>query len=124
MNRIITGIGILLSLVLLSVCSLWILHARTQQFSSHIQNVAETFAADGEKALAAFDELSEEWEHFHDIAGMFVDGRKLDDIRLSIAVLRQMIAEEHPDALAELARIRELAEAIFREELPDLWHIL
>lgn len=125
MNRIITGIGILLLLIVLGVGSLWMLRHHTQQFAAYTQTVAEEFsAADTEKTLEAYDRLSEEWEQFHDIAGVFVNGKKLDDIHRSLAGLGQMIAEEHPDVLTELARIKELTETLFREELPDLWHIL
>lgn len=125
MNRCVISIGILIALVALCVSSLLLLHRRSDRFVEQTQAVAQEFAAaEKERALSAYDELLEEWDHFRDIAGVFVDGSKLDSIRKILAGLRPLIEAQHPEVPSELARIRGLVEDVFREELPDWWHIL
>lgn len=125
MKRCIVGISILLSLVVLCAGSLLVLHREARSLAAETQQLAEMVnTIETETVLTAYDALLEKWERFHDVAGIFVEGEKLDVIRRSLAGLRPMLKAGLPDALAELARIRELAEDVFREELPDIWHIL
>ncbi len=125
MNRCVISLGILISLIVLSVSSLFILHHQSDQFTEQVEAVKQTLISDEtERTLAVYDELMEEWERFHDVAGVFVDGTKLDPIRKLLAGLRPLIEAEHPEVLSELERIQGLVEDVFKEEMPDLWHIL
>jgi hypothetical protein len=77
-----------------------------------------------EQALAALEDLEKEWEHFHRVAGLFVDGEKLDPMREILSGLRPLISQEHAEVPAELRRLRNLTVSIYEEEVPVVWHIL
>ena len=125
MNRCVISFGILTLLIVLSVSSLFILYHRSDRFTEQVEAVKQTIISDEtERTLAVYDELMEEWEHFRDVAGVFVDGTKLDPIRKLLVGLRPLIEAEHSEVLSELERIRGLAEDVFTEEIPDFWHIL
>lgn len=125
MNRCRISLAILISLVVLCASALFVLRWQSGKLTERTEAIAQAVeGGNTEQALAGYDKLMEEWEHFHDITGVFVDGTKLDPIRQLLAGLRPLIEAEHPEVLSELERIRELAQDVFTEELPDLWHIL
>ncbi len=125
MNRLKITIGILLLLTALCVTSLITIHRQCERFSAQTQEIIDCISeGDTEGAVAECDELLEMWEKFHDTTGIFIDGERLDPIREILAGLPALVAEAHPDLMNRLETLRTLAEDLFLEELPDLWHIL
>ena len=125
MSRFLTSIGILLALTVLSVTSLFLLRNECSRYMHLTDQTAAAFErGDTQAALAEFDRLESDWQHFHDVAGVFVDGSKLDAIYSHIIVLRPMLEEGYPEASAELDCIRLLTRGLYEEELPLFWHIL
>jgi hypothetical protein len=125
MRRFLTSILILTALTLLSVCSLRILRDECRRYAGTASVIESAFSAgDTQAALAGCTRLEDEWTHFHDITGLFVDGGKLDAIYSHITPLRSLLEQNDPLALSELASIRLLTEGLYAEELPVLWHIL
>ena len=102
MNRCITSICILAALVALCIVSQCSLRAESRQFAEMTASV-EAAVADGDtpEALRRFDRLAAQWEEFHSVAGLFVNGDHLDPIREHLTGLRPLIAAE-----------------------PEIWHIL
>lgn len=125
MKRCSACIGLLAGLIVLCITSLFVIHAQCRRYTA----LAETVAAAVESgntadALEKFDTLDAGWDNFHDICGLFVDGKKLDPIRDQLSELRPLIASEHPEAASGLEKLHKLIEGIFEEEIPALWHIL
>ncbi len=125
MNRCKISLCILAALVLLCTVSLPIIHTQCKTLQAGVERV-ETAVEAGDTALALteFGRLEAEWEQFHKITGLFVDGEKFDPIREVLHGLRPLIEAEHPEAMSELERLRGLAESIYEEELPDWSHLL
>ncbi len=125
MNRCITSICILAALVALCIVSQCSLRAESRQFAEMTASV-EAAVADGDtpEALRRFDRLAAQWEEFHSVAGLFVNGDHLDPIREHLTGLRPLIAAEHPEVLSHLTCLRQLAWDIYEEETPEIWHIL
>ena len=125
MSRFLTSIGILLTLTVLSVFSLLLLHSECAHYTQLTEAVtAACTAGDTATALACFDTMEEEWEHFHDVTGIFVDGGKLDAIYSHITPLRPLLEQGDPYALSELESIRLLTQGLYEEEMPLFWHIM
>lgn len=125
MKRCKASVWILLSLILLCIVSLIVLRQQCMNYL-YLTNAVETAVDQGntEQALSAFDELEQQWQQYHDITGIFVNGDELDAVRQILCGLRPLLENEHPEAKSELQKIRYLIESIYQEELPELWHIL
>lgn len=124
MKRCIISFCVLLGLVGLCVASQIMLYRESRAFAALTVSVEEAVqAGDRDEALRRLEKLEAQWEGFHNVTGLFVDGTKLDPIRERLAEVRPLIAEAHPTALPELACIRQLAEGIAEEEVPEIWHI-
>ena len=125
MSRFVTSIVILVMLTALSVVSLRMLRNECRQYTALADETAAAFAAgDIPAALACCDRMEAEWAHFHDVAGLFVDGGKLDAIYAHLVPLRPLLEQSDPYVYAELESIRMLTEGLYEEELPALPHIL
>lgn len=124
MKRCIISLCVLIGLVGLCVASQLLLYRESRSFAALTGAVEDAVqAGDRDEALRRLERLEEQWEGFHNVTGLFVDGIKLDPIRERLAEVRPLIEESHPTALPELACIRALAEGIAEEELPEIWHI-
>ncbi len=125
MNRCKISIGVLLALVLLCICSLLVLRWQCHTFAGRVDAVTEAVEEGNiREALEAYDGLYTQWEQFHDVAGLFVSGTKLDPMYEILTGLRPLIVQQHPEVTAELERLRGLTEGILAEEMPSVWHIL
>ena len=125
MNRLKISAGILLLLGILCVTGLFTLQRQCGKFAAQTEIIMESVkAGDMEKAEKECGELLVLWEEFHDRTGIFIDGERLDPIRELLAGLPALIEAEHPEVMSHLEALRTLAEDLFLEELPDLWHIL
>lgn len=125
MRRVILSLSILLSLIVLCVLSLTALRSECTWYENLTQStIYAASRGDTEAALERFDALQANWEEFHDLTGLFVDGAKLDAIYERLVGLRVMLEQQHPSSLSELEAIRQLIEGIYEEELPKLWHIM
>ena len=125
MKRVRASACILLVLMLVSIASLLWLRAESREYAMLAKACSDAYAAgDIPAALERCETLTEEWEQFHSIAGLFVDGDKLDPIRETLSGLRPLIAAGHPDAAADLARLRIMLRELYEEETPEFWHIL
>lgn len=125
MRRCIASLSILLSLILLCIISLVALKSECSWYAGLVEKTAFAISqGETETALSRFDAMEAHWEDFHNIAGLFVDGEKLDAVYERMVSLRPLIASEHPQVSAELEGIRRLIESIYEEEQPLLWHIL
>lgn len=125
MNRLKISMTILAILVVTSVTALFIQYSQCEGFSQQAEIVMDSVeAGDTARALTECGVLLEQWEKFHDMTGLFVDGDRLDAVREILAGLPALIAAEHPEVLSRLEALQSLAEDIFREEIPDVWHIL
>ena len=125
MKRFITSICILLGLLMLSVCSLFILRQECHAYTALAEETAAAYArGDINTALEVYDRMTASWKHFHDITGLFVDGGKLDAIYAHIIPLRPLLEQQCPEAAGELAGIILLTHGLYEEELPILPHIL
>ncbi len=125
MNRLKISFSILALLAVLCITGLVTVHRQCTAFDAQVQQVMDAAAGnDTEAALAEFDALYAQWEKFHDWTGLFVDGEQLDHIRGELAGLRALIEAEHPEVMARLEALGTLIKELFREEVPELWHIL
>lgn len=125
MNRLKISLGILSLLVILCVCGLFIVRRQCDTLAERTEAIIQLVEAeDTAGALAACEELLEEWEHFHNMTGIFVDGSRLDPLRERMTELPALIAAKHPEVLSHLESLRMLTEDLFSEEIPDLAHIL
>ena len=124
MKRCGISLCVLIGLVVLCAVSQVLLYRESRAFAVLTVSVEEAVqAGDSAEALRRLERLEGQWEEFHNVTGLFVDGIKLDPIRERLAEVRPLIAENHPTALPELACIRLLAEGIAEEEVPEIWHI-
>ncbi len=125
MNRLKISAGILLLLGILCVTGLFTLQRQCGKFAAQTEIIMESVkAGDMKTAEKECGELLVLWEKFHDRTGIFIDGERLDPIRELLAGLPALIEAEHPEVMSHLEALRTLAEDLFLEELPDLWHIL
>lgn len=125
MKRCIVSLVILLTLSAVCISSLFIIHSECRKYVIIADAAALAVqSGDTEQALACCDALDTGWDRFHNICGLFISGTKLDPLREELAGLRQLIIMEHPEAVAELERLRRLIEGVYEEELPSPWHIL
>lgn len=125
MNRLKISIGILSLLVIQSAAGLFTVHRQCRRFTDRTDAIIRKVEAeDTAGALAACELLLEDWEQFHDLTGLFVDGSRLETLRERLAELPALIEAEHPEVLSDLETLRTLAEDLFRGEYPDLVHIL
>lgn len=125
MNRCKVSIWVLLSLILLCIFALIETQKQCAEYVYLVDAVTEAVnAGDTRQALSTFDELETQWEEYHNINGLFINGMELDSIREILSGLRPLIADEHPEVQSELRKIRYLIISMYEEELPELWHIL
>ena len=125
MRRCITSLCILLALIGLSVWSLSALHIACSRYAAMtVLTEQAVLNGDTARAIALYDSLEENWEDFHNLTGLFVDGGKLDAIRTRMLGLRPLIEQQHPEVTTQLEGIRVLTLGLYEEELPVLWHIL
>ena len=125
MKRCWICIGLLTGLLGMCIGSLLCLRAQCRQYASLTEEViANVQDGDTDAALLAFDTLEQNWDKFHDICGLFVNGEELNPIREVLTELRPLIAQEHPEAASCLEKLRQLVEGIYEEQLPVFWHIL
>ncbi len=125
MNRLKISFSILALLAVLCITGLVTVHRQCTAFDAQVQQVMDAAAGnDTEAALAEFDALYAQWEKFHDWTGLFVDAEQLDHIRGELAGLRALIEAEHPEVMARLEALGTLIKELFREEVPEIWHIL
>ena len=125
MNRLKISAGILLLLGILCVTGLFTLQRQCGKFAAQTEIIMESVkAGDMETAEKECGERLVLWEEVHDRTGIFIDGERLDPIRELLAGLPALIEAEHPEVMSHLEALRTLAEDLFLEELPDLWHIL
>ncbi len=125
MNRCKASVSILLGLILLCISSLLILKQKSMQYLSYLDTFQDAIMQDHtEQALSALDQLEQNWQSYHDITGIFVNGRELDSLRDLLSELRPMVLDHRPELFSEIARMRCLIQIIYEEELPVLWHIL
>ncbi len=125
MNRCALSLVILLMLSAVCIGSLFIIRSQCRKYVIMTDAAALAVqSGDKERALACCDALDNGWEEFHNVCGLFVTSTKLDPLREELAGLRQLILLEHPEAAAELERLRRLIEGVYEEEIPSPWHIL
>ncbi len=125
MKRCAVSLTILLTLMAVCISSLFIIRSECRKYVIMADAAALAVqSGDTKLALECCDALDTGWEEFHNVCGLFVSGTKLDPLRDELAGLRQLIVMEHPEATAELERLRRLIEGIYEEELPSPWHIL
>lgn len=125
MKRVWTSAGILVLLLILSVTSLLWLRAESRDYVMLAQSCSLAYEAEEtDDALALCETLTRRWERFHSIAGIFVDGARLDPIRETLSGLRPLIERKDPAAAADLARLRIMLRELYAEEVPVIWHIL
>lgn len=125
MNRLKISIGILLLLVILSSVGLLTIHRECSRFIDCTEEIIRCVEAeDMDGAMESCEKLLANWEHFHDVTGLFLDGSRLEGIRERLGELPALIKAEHPEVLSHLDALRMLAEDLFRGEFPDLGHIL
>lgn len=125
MNRCKVSVFVLLSLIFICIFSLFELHQQCENYLALTEQISEAFAlGDTSQALASFDELEQDWKHYHDISGIFVNGSELDSIREIMSGLRPMLEQQHPETASQLSRMKNLILSVYEEELPEIWHIL
>lgn len=125
MNRCKVSIWILLSLILLCMFSLAELQMQCREALALVGEIESAVEDNNtEQALLAFDNLEQDWKHYHDINGIFVNGSELDSIREIMSGLKPLIEDEHPEVRAELQKMKHLILSVYEEELPEIWHIL
>ena len=125
MKRCWICIGLLMGLLGLCMGSLLCLHTQCRQYASLTEQViAYVQDGDTDAALSAFDTMEQNWDNFHDICGLFVNGEELIPIREVMTELRPLIAQEHPEAASDLEKLRQLVKGIYEEQLPVSLHIL
>lgn len=125
MKRCTACIGILSGLILLSICSLFLVRWECRRFNAATEAVLEAVEANTTaEALRRLDTLNMKWESFHNLCGLFVNGEKLDPLRDVLSELEALIRQEHPEAVSSLERLKGLIEGIYEEEFPEIWHIL
>lgn len=125
MKRFCICSGLLAGLILLCVCSLFFIRSECHRFGSLAASVTEAVKAEHtDDALERFDTLQTEWERFHNVCGLFVNGEQLDPIRESLSELRPLIEQAHPEAISALERLEAEIAGIYEEEFPALWHIV
>ena len=125
MNHCKVSVYILLSLVLLCICSLMELQKQCQEYLLLVENVESAVNQDNTaQALTALDTLETHWESYHNINGIFVNGSELDSLREIMSGLRPLIIQNPPQADSEIQKMKNLILSIYEEELPEIWHIL
>ncbi|MBR1554906.1 MAG: DUF4363 family protein [Oscillospiraceae bacterium] len=125
MNRCKVSIWILLSLILLCMFSLAELQIQCREALALVEEIESAVDENNTgQALLAFDNLEQDWKHYHDINGIFVNGSELDSIREIMSGLKPLIEDEHPEVRAELQKMKHLILSVYEEELPEIWHIL
>lgn len=125
MKRCGVCLGILAGLIIICICSLLVIKQECDRFGTLAVSVSDSLAEGSTEAtLERFDTLQAEWESFHNVCGLFVNGQKLDPIRETLSELRPLIAQEHPEAVPAMERLKGLIESIYEEEFPAVWHIL
>ena len=125
MNRCKVSVWILLGLILLCMFSLAELQIQCREAIALVEKIESAVEEKNtEQALLAFADFAQDWEHYHDINGIFVNGSELDSIREIMAELKPLIEEERPEVRAGLSKIKHLILSVYEEELPEIWHIL
>lgn len=125
MNRCKVSLGILIAIIALCITGLFIVSWQCRSFGEQITAISDAVhTGDTQKALEEFDALQAQWKQFHNITGIFIDGSDLDTIKETLSGVRPMLETEHPEAPAELERLRSLVEGLYEEEFPEIWHIL
>ncbi len=125
MTRCKISIGILCGLILLCVCSLTLMQKQCEKLlflTDEIISAVES--GNTPEALVYFDQLEQNWNRYHEINGIFVNGTELNDLREILSGLRPLILQQHPEALSELQKMHSFILSLYEEELPELWHIL
>ncbi|MBE6875334.1 MAG: DUF4363 family protein [Ruminococcus sp.] len=125
MNRCKVSIWILLGLILLCMFSIAELQIQCREALALVAEIESAVDENNtEQALLAFDNLEQDWKHYHDINGVFVNGSELDSIREIMSGLKPLLEDEHPEVRAELQKMKHLILSVYEEELPEIWHIL
>ena len=125
MNRCKVSIWILLGLILLCMFSIAELQMQCREALALVAEIESAVDENNtEQALLAFDNLEQDWKHYHDINGVFVNGSELDSIREIMSGLKPLLEDEHPEVRAELQKMKHLILSVYEEELPEIWHIL
>ncbi|MDE6777691.1 MAG: DUF4363 family protein [Oscillospiraceae bacterium] len=125
MNRCKVSLGILISLILLCIFSLVTLKNQEKNYLAIIDKLEQSLETGStEQALLICDELENYSETYDNIIGIFVDGTKLNEIKLIISGLPPMIINNHQDILIEITKLKILVQNIYEEDFPKIWHIL
>ncbi|SDA18962.1 protein of unknown function [Ruminococcus sp. YE71] len=99
--------------------SLRVLKGTTEELCRRIERCAE--AHDSESRETAVEALEEYWDSYYSKSSFITRSESLEDMSVSVAVIRHKYGEE---LAAELRALRERARIIFEEQRPRLSGVL
>ena len=124
MNRVRLGVAILLTLVLCSCGTAWLVRSETSRLLKQLDTVQQIAETQPEQAKQAFAEFQNQWEKSERRLNLVVWRDKVLQIDVTVSHLAPMQAEDCDELTSELEEVRMWITRLGESEMPFWWNIL
>lgn len=124
MNRVRLGVAILLTLVLCSCGTAWLVRSETSRLLKQLDTVQQIAETQPEQAKQAFAEFQNQWEKSERRLNLVVWRDKVLQIDVTVSHLAPMQAEDCDELTSELEEVRMWITQLGESEMPFWWNIL
>ncbi|MGN1480784.1 DUF4363 family protein [Porcipelethomonas sp.] len=125
MGRIKVSLAILVSIIILCICTIFVLDNKTDKVIELLDETKKySDEGDTQKALESVKILEKEWEQYQSFASIFVRNDKITSVQTSMSRLRPLIENNNDELNAEFENARSSLEWIVESEIPRFSNIM
>lgn len=123
MKRLVFSISIIVVIVALGVVAIVFIGAQNNELYGKLDNVIYSYES-GADATAPLDELEAFAGKYVKRLSIVADEQMLEELFEAVITLKTLYYDSSEEFATECARIRLLADRIYRREIPDIGRIL
>lgn len=123
MKRMALCIGIFLSIISVSLISLYVLHKNNTKVITMLDNVIESYQNGSDDVGDKVDKLEKYWEDYYIRISFVTRSNTLDEISYSVDKLRPMYEQGSDEFVPECESIKYWVKRVYDSQFPHFYSV-